>query len=126
MKFPCPMCGSNRHRKTESEGSFQVLASRRCRDCGHTWEPASPRWLLKVGLVTGIGCLVLGALLILADWMGGRGQVKPRGVSSGLSSGLSFCGMGIMVFTECWRRLRNREAKTGPGCPDTRGRGLAT
>ena len=114
MKSPCPMCGSNRHRKTDAQGSFQVLASRLCRDCGHIWEPASPRWLLKVGLVAGIGCFVFGALLILSDWMEWVGP-PPRGVSRGLWSGLWFCGIGIMVFAGCWRRLRKRAA--GMGAP---------
>jgi integrase len=39
-----PNCGSTRQRKTESGGSFQVLASRRCRDCV-IWRVRSRRWV---------------------------------------------------------------------------------
>src|SRR5262245_50051663 len=106
MRSLCPKCGSPRHRKTESEASFQVLASRRCRDCGHTWEPPAPRWLLKVGLVVGLAWVSLGAFVSLAPiWDGGTVDLRCLGV----------CGVGILAIAECWRRLmRNREARLEP------------
>jgi hypothetical protein len=105
MRPPCPKCGSTCHRKTESEASFQVMATRRCRDCGHTWEPAAPRWLLKVGLVVGLAWVALGAFL-LWGWLGAGGKFDSRY--------LWVCGMGILAIAECWRRLRNREAWLEP------------
>ena len=109
MRSPCPKCGSTRHRKTESEGSFQVLASRRCRDCGHTWEPPAPRWLLKVGLVVGLAWASLGAFVSLGPiWAGGKVELRALGI----------CGVGILAIAECWRRLmRNREAGREPPDP---------
>ena len=113
MSSPCPRCGSNRHRKTESEASFQILASRRCRDCGHTWEPPAPRWLLKFGLLIGLAWVALGAFLIVsAVWMGGKFDFKYLWV----------CGVGILAIAECWRRLRNREFRPEPPGPDPLGR----
>src|SRR5690349_17581273 len=98
MRPPCPKCGSNRHRETDSEASSQVLASRRCRDCGHTWEPAAPRWLLEVGPVVGLTWVALGAFLGWG-WRWAGGKFDPRY--------LWICGMGILAIAECWRRLSN-------------------
>jgi hypothetical protein len=115
MSSPCPNCGSNRHRKTESEASFQVLASRRCRDCGHTWEPPAPRWLLKVGLVIGPAWVALGALMVLGPiWGGGEVDLKYLWV----------CVVGFLAIVECWRRLRYRGARPEPPGPGPLGRDL--
>jgi hypothetical protein len=99
------MCGSNRHRKTESRASFQVLASRRCRDCGHTWEPAAPEWLLKVGLLIGMAAVALGAFASFAGPVLGGGNFERRP--------LSLCATGIAAIVGCWYRLRGKEAIAG-------------
>jgi hypothetical protein len=114
MRPPCPKCGSTRHRKTDSEASFQVLASRRCRDCGHTWEPPAPRWLLKVGLVVGLVWVSLGAFVSFGPiWDGGKVDFRYLWV----------CGVGIGAIAECGRRLmRNREARPVPPDPGPFGR----
>jgi hypothetical protein len=117
MRSLCPKCGSTRHRKTDSEASFQVLASRRCRDCGHTWEPPAPRWLLKVGLVVGLAWVALGALVVLEPILNG-GKID--------FNHLWICGLGILAIAECWRRLRNREVRSAPPGPGPLGRDLDT
>jgi hypothetical protein len=101
MRPPCPKCGSYHHRKALPGeaghlGSFQVLAARRCRDCGYTWEPPAPRWLLKFGLVTGTAWFLWGAGLMI-----GEGGIQSRW--------LGLCGMGVIVIAGCWHRLSRRE-----------------
>jgi hypothetical protein len=116
MRAPCPMCGSNRHRKTDSQTTFQVLASRQCRDCGHVWEPASPRWLLKVGLIVGVAWVALGAFLAFGGPLLGGGRFDPRF--------LWLCAAGITAIVGCWYRLRGAEASAGTPhpCPPDHGR----
>ncbi len=109
MRTSCPKCGSSRHRKTNSEASFQVLASRRCRDCGHVWEPPAPRWLLWVGLGIGTIWIALGAFMIGQGALGGGGPIEFRY--------LWISVVGVMAVTECGRRLRNGEYRTEPANP---------
>lgn len=103
MGVSCPRCGSDQHRKTSEQASFQVLASRRCLDCGHFWEPPAPTWLLWVGMIVGIVWVVMGVLVALGGLIFG-GPVEPHY--------LWLSATGLAAIWGCWRRVRVSEAKS--------------
>ncbi len=105
MPVPCPMCGSSHQRKTDSQAAFQVLASRRCDDCGHIWEPDAPRWLLKAGLFIGLSWVALGGFLTFGGPLVGRGQFEFRF--------FWLCATGITALVGCWCRLKETKATAG-------------
>jgi hypothetical protein len=97
MRFPCPECGSTRSRKVDAQQSFQVHASRACRDCGHVWEPPASRGLLRFGVVVGLAWFAFGATLAVAGPVVNGDPFEPRY--------LWMMGAGLTAMVGCWRRL---------------------
>jgi len=78
----CPLCQSfNTQRAKNSElpesTRLQVIASRRCRDCGHVWEPVASVWHLALGIFIGAAFTALGVVIIVQshDTFGGTTAV---------------------------------------------------
>lgn len=112
----CPACGSPRHRKAGSDeaegpGRFQVLAARRCSDCGHVWEPQTPRWVLVLGFMT--GTVWSGGLIVLTM---AEHLVNGQPVRWGW---IGLSGMGLIVIAGCWRRWDRRAAESPSHHSDT-------
>lgn len=97
----CPLCQSSNTRRAKNSElpeatRFQVIASRRCRDCGHVWEPEASVWQLALGIFIGAVFTVLGVVFIVQsyDTFGGTTAVA----------------LGSLTVAGCLRRWATRRS----------------
>lgn len=103
----CPHCGSRKLRRARrfecARGSaFAIVTPRKCKSCGHTWEPVPPRILLIVFLL--LGCTIVFGTIICSIGLLAHGD---NGLTLWLGA-LFWGSIGASMFVESFRKLRYR------------------
>ncbi|MBC8869028.1 MAG: hypothetical protein H8E44_06400 [Planctomycetes bacterium] len=91
----CPVCGSNKVRRTAT-AHVQPVKNRRCKHCGTIWRPATPVWLAIVFLLLGTPVFLVGCypLLDAVNCLSSR--------VSGLPHRVTWNGDMLPVFAFFW------------------------